>query len=294
MSLFLFASVSQDALMLSCTALAASLCSRAVGRDRALSAWECAVVAVLIGAAIAARPPYVALLAMLVVPVAGSEEFFERQRARVRTMLSGLAALAIGSGWVVFGARLSQTPMRLEAGVSIPSQVSSMLSHPASFPEAFLNTAWDSGREQLQQTVGVLGWTDTPLPFGFYVLIGCTIGVAVLATLIESDRGVRTPWGAVLLGAFGLAVVGIYAALYLSWTPVGANSVDGIQGRYFLPAASLLALAVPSLGSPVVRRQWGAGRDGSSIRPAVWLALFALTAASDLWLPHVVFVRYFG
>ena len=37
--------------------------------------------------------------------------------------------------------------------------------------------------------------------------------------------------------------------LYLTWSPVGGPVVNGVQGRYFLPLAMLLAAAAPMLGT---------------------------------------------
>ena len=45
-----------------------------------------------------------------------------------------------------------------------------------------------------------------------------------------------------ILGSYALT----YLALYIGWTPVGSDSVDGIQGRYFIPLLFLLGIIVPS------------------------------------------------
>jgi len=295
MSLYLFASVSQDALLIACTALAMSLCSRAAGQERPLNAVELAVVAVLLGAATAARPPYVFLLAVLLTPIVRFGVRGTGTWARFRPMVPVATALAIGFGWIVFGATPSQTPMRLEAGVSIPEQARSMLWHPASFPTALLNTLAGNFRTDFQQSIGVLGWSDTPLSPNYYLLAGCALALAVILAVFGRGRRVTAPWGVLLLAALGLALVSVYATLYLSWTPVGAGYVDGIQGRYFLPAATLLAVALPAFG-PVVAGSAPrvVARAGLSLRSVAWLALFAMTMMSDLWLPRVVFARYFG
>jgi uncharacterized membrane protein len=47
----------------------------------------------------------------------------------------------------------------------------------------------------------------------------------------------------VIMGAVKLAIFG---ALYLSYTPVGAAQVDGVQGRYFLPVLLVLPLMLVS------------------------------------------------
>ena len=45
----------------------------------------------------------------------------------------------------------------------------------------------------------------------------------------------------------------VYAALYVSFTPVGSNVVEGVQPRYFQPLAPLLLIGVYSLLCAVVR-----------------------------------------
>jgi Predicted membrane protein len=39
---------------------------------------------------------------------------------------------------------------------------------------------------------------------------------------------------------FIVSLIAVAGALYIAWTPVGRNWVDGIQGRYFLPLIPLL------------------------------------------------------
>lgn len=52
-----------------------------------------------------------------------------------------------------------------------------------------------------------------------------------------------------------LMILGIYSttflALYLSWTPVGASDIEGVQGRYFIPMLGLVALLFSSSDRPV-------------------------------------------
>ena len=31
-------------------------------------------------------------------------------------------------------------------------------------------------------------------------------------------------------------------ALYITWTPVGSSTIDGVQGRYFIPLIAVLVL----------------------------------------------------
>jgi uncharacterized membrane protein len=296
MSLYLFASISQDALLIASTALAMSLCSRAAGQDRALNVVERVIVAVLLGGAVAARPPYIFLLSVLLTPIVRSEV---RGRtaiwARVRPLLPFAAALAIGLGWIVFGALPSQTPMRAEAGVAMAGQAKFLFWHPAWFPEVLLNTLWSNGVPHFKMFVGNLGWTDTALPPVYYPLAAYTLGLACVLAFFGRGHRLSGRWGLMLVATCVLAWAGVYGILYLTWTTVGADAVDGVQGRYFLPSATLLAVALPAMGSALARSAPPAvARAGRHFSRATWLVLFSMAAVSDLWLPRVVFARYFG
>ena len=291
-TLYLFASVSQDALLIASSALATAICSRAADRDRTLTAPERIGVALLFGAIVAARPPYAFLALVLATPLVRCPG--PRFRARLWAAMPALGAFAIAGCWILFGARPAQTPMRLESGVSIPDQVQFCIHHPAAFPAALLNTISDRIGVEVAQAIAVLGWSETLLPPLYYVAAAVALAVAVALSL-GGRRGTLSPaWGAALLVAIGLAVGGLHAALYLQWTPVGASFVDGFQGRYLLPASMLLAVALPAFGRagpPTVPSATGVA---ARCRTAAGLALVAFATAGDLWLPHEVFLRYYG
>src|ERR1019366_4316185 len=85
-----------------------------------------------------------------------------------------------------------------------------------------------------------------------------------------------------MLGAAVAAVVLIFGAQYASWNSPGShNPIEGIEGRYFLPVAPLVALSFP----PIWR-----------LRAPVWyartigVALGTLSAVVCLW---AVITRYY-
>jgi uncharacterized membrane protein len=57
----------------------------------------------------------------------------------------------------------------------------------------------------------------------------------------------------IVLIALITSIAGLFAALYVSWTPVGNFIVDGIQGRYFIPLAFFLAAVIAIGEQPVLR-----------------------------------------
>ena len=85
-------------------------------------------------------------------------------------------------------------------------------------------------------------------------------GVLWLAAMPAADRPRRLPgwqlWWALALcaGCVGLCVVAC-----LTWTPMNYELIFGIQGRYFLPLAPLLALAAGEWRGVVRSRDLSAG-----------------------------------
>lgn len=95
------------------------------------------------------------------------------------------------------------------------------------------------------QIVGRFGWNAILLPLLAYPLAALMLGAAIL-----SGSGMRFPlaqrlwWLAVAAGI----VLLIETAMYLTGTPLGADYIQGTQGRYFLPVLPLILLALMPVG----------------------------------------------
>ena len=128
-----------------------------------------------------------------------------------------------------------------------------MISNPLSFPRAFagaLQTYWP---QLWIGFVGWVGWLAHPLPAWAYIVIPA----AGLLSLIAGEGHLRIP-ATTLLSVLLIAALsaGLTAlALYLTWTPVGAPRVQGLQGRYFLPIAAVsLSVVAAALSKLEFRR----------------------------------------
>ena len=102
---------------------------------------------------------------------------------------------------------------------------------------------WREGCPYCREAVGVLGWLDTPLPNPYYALTGLV--------LLAAFRGSRAPGSfdarrrAAVAGLVAAAVGAVFVLQYLSWSPIGSRTIEGVQGRYFLPLVPFLGLALP-------------------------------------------------
>ena len=127
------------------------------------------------------------------------------------------------------------------ANVSTTGQLAYILNHPLQYLQINFRTFFTYGKEYLEQFIGRLGWIDTALPKPHLL----TYGILLIATATNSSRpNIRITLTQKILLIIILISNSIFIAtmLYLSWMPVGAQIIQGIQGRYFIPLAPLFLL----------------------------------------------------
>ena len=90
--------------------------------------------------------------------------------------------------------------------------------------------------------IGNVGWQDTPL-LSTFVIVGYII--LFLAIFVSTTGKYVLPvWAKILSFCIGAGIILVsLASMYLLTAVPGSPFVDGLQGRYFLPAAPFFALA---------------------------------------------------
>ncbi|RKH68604.1 DUF2142 domain-containing protein [Corallococcus aberystwythensis] len=165
----------------------------------------------------------------------------------------------------------------------VVAQVAHVKAHPFQVLGVLVSDLWTRLPGFLHQAGGVLGWLDTPVP------ASALLGLAALlfgVMALDGDAGAPKVGWRVRVVALGVAVAGvlaIQAMLYLAWTAPGAQHVDGVQGRYLLPYAPLLVVA---LAPPA----W-APRALARFKPVLITGFIVLTAVVTL---TTVYQRYYG
>ena len=117
-----------------------------------------------------------------------------------------------------------------------------MISNPLAFPSALLGMLVKTDPlEFWRQVIGVLGLFDTVLRAWIYDLIGLLL-IATFVSPLGNGRRLACVLAALFTAlAYCLAISLIF---YLIWTPVDADQIWGVQGRYFVPVLPLLAVAM--------------------------------------------------
>ena len=147
-------------------------------------------------------------------------------------------------------------------------------------PGAYVRTLSSSVVERVPvyvlQIVGRFGWNAILLPLAAYPLAAMMVGAGVLSgSGARIGIGRRLWWLAV---AGGVALL-IETAMYLTATPLGADFIQGTQGRYFLPLLPLALLAIlPERGVNMARPVFAGA--------ALLLLLVAIASAYDSFWVH--------
>lgn len=158
----------------------------------------------------------------------------------------------------------------------LAAQLAVILADPIAYARALASSIVERLPVYALQIVGRFGWNAILLPLLAYSLAVVMLGAAVLSgSGARVSIGQRLWWLAV---AGGTALL-IETAMYLTGTPLGADYVQGTQGRYFLPLLPLALLAVtPERGSGAARWVFAGA--------ALLLLLIALGSAYDSFWVH--------
>lgn len=155
-------------------------------------------------------------------------------------------ALIIGISWAaMLGWSLTVSGMYVIAnpapGIDPAGQRAWIQAHPLRFTAILWHTFLTYWYSIVYSAVGVLGWLDTMLSATY---VKYFYAFALVSGVVAEPRAARPGWAA--RGLAALLAISTYVLMslisYLTWTPVGAPLIDGLQGRYFLPL--IVALTV--------------------------------------------------
>ena len=177
---------------------------------------------------------------------------------RIYILLLGTTAILFlveVAGWNLIATTYSDALLANDANFS--AQLGYILDHPLVFPTIILKDPFINGLAYLQGWINGYGyyfWTPPQIVSIFFLL---SLGTVLLidSTREHVNRKRRIVFILVFLAGYLAAVV----PLYLTFTTVGLNEVLGVQGRYFIPLALLLVLALSSflvIKRPAISSNW--------------------------------------
>lgn len=182
------------------------------------------------------RPPYplIALLAFAIPRSVGRRWGF----SVVLLLTAFIPCLA----WNL-GAWHLQTQMRPGVITDSLGQLIFVTHHLGHFIALHFGECWQNKWLYAHELIGTFGWANQPLPA--WVCLGFASVVGIAACTVNTSQlqlGWRPRLCLLGLSAAGCALVQLF--LYMIWNAVGADKIEGVQGRYFIPFALMTILAL--------------------------------------------------
>lgn len=243
MSLFQLAMPTLDGLTTAMALLALALGMRQAVSPAPMRPAACAVLALCLLVVTTCR---LQLLPLLALPLA-----LGAWQRSTRLLALGAVTAVLSLAWTV-SAVTGTVDRRLAREVGSTELIAHYLQAPGEFLGVLSRTLADPALREfyLQSFLGNLGWLDTPLPAPAYPAL--LAGLALLALVsLRPLRGGRDLAFRLLLAVLAAAsALLVFAALLVSWTPHPAQTIAGVQGRYFLVPALMGAAALWGLPRP--------------------------------------------
>lgn len=181
-----------------------------------------------------------AVLNALIILIPG--KFFKKPQNMVFVFIAAIATNLFLLGIWTLQTGKSFTPYRVDITISPALQMKYILSEPLGFLKIAYTNLESSFENYLYSMVGHLGWLDLPLPdilvTFFYVVLMISLIGSINRGLITYKSGL---WKHLFI--FTILTVFIFSislTLYLSYSLPGSLTIDGIQGRYYIPAIPLI------------------------------------------------------
>jgi len=133
-------------------------------------------------------------------------------------------------------------PPPVPEGINFIEQKRFIMNNPIQYLGILFNSVFISKRAfYLDSFIGILGWLNKPLPKWH---INIYLWILLITALLYSNKEIKIGLTnkLIILAMFTTGVILIETGLYLIWTPVGQNYIEGVQGRYFIPYAPLFFL----------------------------------------------------
>lgn len=236
MTLYELASWSADGMTISVAILLTCLIVRNIEAEGVAGTRELLVLAAVAFMLGLCKPAYFLLvLPALAIPTSR----FGSVRRRLVAGLALAGAMALGTLLSAASARAGQYNPRRNLPVDPTQQLQCIREVPLRFAGIVVDDMRHNGRFYLEEMVGRLGVMNVKLPMPLIV------AECLLLLWVGLSCGVR--WTGVgrlaAIAACAATIFGISLAQYLVWSIICGDTIEGIQGRYYLPLLPLALLS---------------------------------------------------
>lgn len=237
MTLFQISSASLDGISTALTIFSISVFLRIARDQRSSASWLQYSLALAIIILATSRIHALPILALLAAT-------FFYTKSRKSLILFAIACLLI-SGWTLFALKTT-VDLRVPLGDSKHNIALFYLQHPPRFFQVVWHTLSDHSlqTDYFRSFFGILGWRDIQFQDWHYVFFAATTAFITLLTTSFARIANEWPQRLLLLSISVISVFFIFFPLLVTWTPHPAYVISGVQGRYFLLPAVIMAYGI--------------------------------------------------
>ncbi len=246
LTISLFASVSQDGMLISLAALMVALIDHVESSEKRIYTTPHLVILMFcITALSVARPPYFLLIAVFL---------FLHLPLRMK-LVSIIVPFLLICFWGLLNARnynVAFAPAEMQVNAKL--QMAYVMSHPFRFIGFFFHFNMTEIMDKLREYIGVLGWLDLVLPGYYYKLAFFMLFLTALMFLPFNHENWKLR--GVFIAAACITFVAIMAAQYITWMPLESPGLGGVQSRYFIPVIFCLVVGIAGFGKEQSIKNW--------------------------------------
>lgn len=293
MSLFLAPSLSIDGLIIACSLLlVAALLNLAKNSDSALSFGLWLAIPLPFALIALGKIVYCPLILLFFIP---AKKFYKLRSDRYYLLFASvITAVLVVYFWhylkgtgkplttneIPFDFTSFQAKDKLLPLLDSKKQLDFLIHNPGCLTTVIISTLKEQGTHYFESFTGLLGWLDTELPIWVYISYPISLAIAALSSeTVNNKKYFQEKF--LLLSSWAISCGGILFGFYLFSTPVANAIIGGIQGRYFIPVALplLLALAVGAKTLQTDRSRFLFFQSW----PAVYSTMVLLATSYSIW-----------
>ena len=113
-------------------------------------------------------------------------------------------------------------------------QIDFIMNNPIKYIGILIATTFVKAFRLFITSIGVLGWQDTRLDNLTYMIYPVLLGISIIYS--DAKNFILQNWKKYLIVFTAVtAYIIITTYLYLAWSKVGANIIEGLNGKYYTP-----------------------------------------------------------
>ena len=166
----------------------------------------------------------------LVLFLLPNSKFKSKKDKYLKIFLLAVFVILINIVWLVIS---STYLIEFNEGVNSSEQLKFILSNPLIYTKYLFNTIYENISFYVYSMIGfALCYLDVNLS---YLFIFIYLIMIIIVFTSDNNEKIELNEKILLLFISFCVVMLIFLSLYIQWTPVGNEIINGIQGRYFIP-----------------------------------------------------------